>query len=322
MKDNGYLKEPILVIGNGKMAFSLVVCLLQGGHQVSLYTRKASEARKKINIHLDDLQRFQPDKLPPLTSLKITSGPPSQPREKLVIAVTDEDLSEKKAVLREVENMLPPESVFAINMESFSLDEIQQHASNKERVIGANWAEPAHTTFFLEIITNKHNAQPHLDKFCTLAKHRWQKDPYILRNGKGIRTRMMCAMIREAFYLVDRGYVTLADIDRACRNDPGYYFPFAGNFRYMDLMGTYIYGVVMKDLNPDLSKDSSVPGFFNEIVASEGSGMVNGKGFFEYREEDTEKWEAVFRRFSYQIQEIISKYPFKHTEETLRVKNG
>ena len=129
-------------------------------------------------------------------------------------------------------------------------------------------------------------------------------------------------MIREAFYLIDRGYVTPEDIDRACRNDPGYYFPFAGNFRYMDLMGTYIYGVVMKDLNPDLSKDSSVPGFFNEIVASEGRGMANGKGFFEYREEDTEKWEAVFRRFSYQIQEIISKYPFKHMEETLRVKNG
>jgi 3-hydroxybutyryl-CoA dehydrogenase len=122
-------------------------------------------------------------------------------------------------------------------------------------------------------------------------------------------------MVREAFYLLENGYVSVEDIDRACRNDAGYYLPFAGNCRYMDLMGTYIYGVVMRDLNPELSKDRQIPAFFREIVSKERLGMETKQGFYPYQEGEVEQWEEVFRKFSYQIRQIIAKYPFGQREE-------
>ena len=117
-------------------------------------------------------------------------------------------------------------------------------------------------------------------------------------------------MAREAFFLVENGYASIEDIDRACRNDPGYYLPFAGNCRYIDLMGTYAYGIVMKGLNPELSKDIEIGKFMKNIISEEDFGMENGKGFYEYEKGDSERWHEIFRKFSTQIHEIIKKYPF------------
>ncbi|HZG23412.1 MAG TPA: 3-hydroxyacyl-CoA dehydrogenase family protein, partial [Chitinophagaceae bacterium] len=118
---------------------------------------------------------------------------------------------------------------------------------------------------------------------------------------------------------LENGYVTKEDIDRSLRNDGGYYLPFAGNFRYMDLMGTYIYGIVMKDLNPELSKDSFIPAFCQHLIDKGLTGMSGGAGFYEYGPGEAEEWERVVREFSYRIEEIISKYPFNHIEENSAV---
>ena len=118
-------------------------------------------------------------------------------------------------------------------------------------------------------------------------------------------------MARESFHLIDNGYAEVIDIDRACRNDPGYYLSFAGNCRYMDLMGTFLYGVVMKDLNPELSRATG-PSKLMEMKLKEGkTGMNSGEGFYHYQEIQKETFEKDFLKFSEIIKELMEKYPFK-----------
>ncbi|MEO5646900.1 MAG: 3-hydroxyacyl-CoA dehydrogenase family protein [Chitinophagaceae bacterium] len=147
-----------------------------------------------------------------------------------------------------------------------------------------------------------------------MARLNLEKDPYVVVNFS-IRAKLMTAMIREAGYLIQNGYATLEDIDRACRNDAGYYLPFAGNFRYMDLMGTSAYGMVMKDLNPELAKDIDIPVCFKEVIESAELGMQDKKGFYNYNEGDLEKWEAFFQKFSYEVQNIMHRYPFNYAPD-------
>ena len=320
MRSTRYLKEPVLVIGHAPTAYSLVVCLLQANHPVTLCTEEESKAEKAIKTHWDDLCQFHSSKIPELFRFE-TISQLGQPREeKIVIAITDEDILLKRNTIQSVEKLLPSDAIITINSESIPLNELQKGTLHPQRIIGANWVEPVHTTLFLEIITNQWTDDIYTRKLSSIAKKYWRKDPYLLTTGLGIRARMMCAMIREAFHLVKEGYVTLQDVDRACRNDPGYYFPFAGNFRYMDLMGGYLYGVVMKDLNPDLAKDREVPDFFNKIIEQEHYGMESGRGFYEYEEGEVENWHALFQKFSYQIRDIIDKYPFNYLEEEIPAK--
>ena len=309
MKEIEEEKKAILVVGEEKLAYSITVCLLEKGHQVTLCSQKRLDALKCINTHFLDLYNRPFDVLAE-KNFYIIDHIESEMDFTLSIVITKEKLAHKKLHIQKLEDVLPREALIVINTESISLSAIQKDAIQPERVIGANWAEPAHTTQFLEIITNEKSSIELVQNFCSTAESLWGKDPYILNRGKGIRSRLMSALVREAFYLVENGYVAVEDIDRACRNDAGYYLPFAGNCRYMDLMGTYVYGEVMKDLNPELCKDRNVPSFFEEIIMKGGKGTENEKGFYIYEEGEVERKKEMFRKFSYQIQEVIAKYPF------------
>lgn len=313
MSEHLNTKEAVLVAGNDKLAFSITVCLLQAGHTVNLYTQDEEKALESINEHVADIFNFTSVTLP-LVDLVINTGLNEKENYNVAIAITPESLAGKKIVVEELEKVLPVNAMIAINTESILLGDIQKVSKNPGRIIGVNWVEPAHTTYFLEIIYNAITRQELVNDFYSMAKD-WKKDPYVVKKGYSIRGRMMSALIREAFYLIENGYVSFEDVDRACRNDAGYYLPFAGNFRYMDLMGTYIYGLVMKDMNPDLSKDRHIPGFFTDAISKGGRGMENSKGLYEYKEDEVRKWNELARTFSYQIQEIIEKYPFAYLEE-------
>jgi 3-hydroxybutyryl-CoA dehydrogenase len=309
-----YKNAPVLIVANGWLSHSVPVCLLQAGHPVTLVTKDTDQALMGINNHLKDTSKASVKEFD-RPQLNVRNAPDHKCSHQLGIAITSEDLEEKKAVVQQLEKQLPSNSVIAINTESIPLSTLQADCCHPERLIGVNWVEPAHTTYFLEIITNDQTNKDLAEDVFHLAKTFWNKDPYLVSTNVSIRAKMLGAMVREAFYLVQNGYASVEDVDRACRNDPGYYLPFAGNFRYMDLMGTYAYGLVMKDLNRELSKESSLPVFFKELIEQGGLGMANNQGFYHYEEREAERWKELFSKFSYRIQDIISKYPFNYQQE-------
>ena len=141
--------------------------------------------------------------------------------------------------------------------------------------------------------------------------HCWGKEPTLVRKDiRGfITNRLMYAMYREAFYLVENGYATVEDVDRACRNNAGHWMTLAGVFRWMDLTGVPAYHTVMKDLFPTLTNKTEVPKLIDDIVKNGGKGVLNAKGFYEYTEEEAKLWEETFMEFSYEIRRLALKYP-------------
>jgi 3-hydroxybutyryl-CoA dehydrogenase len=139
----------------------------------------------------------------------------------------------------------------------------------------------------------------------------WGKEPSLLRKDiRGfITNRIMYAMLREAFHLVEAGYATVADVDRSLRNDYGYWMTFAGPFRFMDLTGIPAYATVMKDLLPDLDCSTEVPPLMQRVMKAGGRGVSNAKGFYSYTPAQAKRWEKQFMQFSYEIRELAGKYP-------------
>lgn len=303
----------VALIGDGNLACSIAVCLLKARYTVNFCTDNTKEAIDKIVTHFSDMKSENGKRVFDYEKLSVADTLTDPGNCSLAILITEENLLIKTEMIRKLEEELPGHCIIAVNTESIQLSEIQKDSIQPGRIIGLNWTEPAHTTRFLEIITNSSVKEGTTDQIRELAKS-WNKDAYIVEDF-GIRSRLMSALIREAFYLVQNGYASVEDIDRACRNDAGYYLPFAGNCRYMDLMGTYAYGIVMKDLNPDLSKEQKLPDFYKNILRNGGLGMINGRGLYEYSQEDVEHWKKVISEFSYEIEEIINKYPFNYRKK-------
>ncbi|GJM29776.1 MAG: 3-hydroxybutyryl-CoA dehydrogenase [Cyclobacteriaceae bacterium] len=247
-----------------------------------------------------------------LKNLRVTKDYEDLSRCHLIMECVSEDLDIKKEVYGKVESVVPDEVIITSNTSAIPISNLQTLVRVPNRFFGMHWAEPAYTTRFLEIVCGEFSDLEIGEELYRIAT-RWGKEPTLVRKDiRGfITNRIMYAMYREAFYLVENGYATIEDVDRACKNDGGHWMTFCGLFRYMDLTGLQAYHRVMKDLFPTLSNQTKVPKLIDEIAKSGGNGIFNGKGFYNYTPEEAKQWEEAFEKFSFDISRLSSKYVSK-----------
>jgi 3-hydroxybutyryl-CoA dehydrogenase len=226
-----------------------------------------------------------------------------------------ENLAVKQEVFKKIEACVSDDVIIASNTSAMPISMLQNHLQVPERFFGMHWAEPSYTSPFLEIICGEKSPIEIGERLHEIAKQ-WGKEPTLVRKDiRGfITNRIMYAMYREAFHLVENGYATVADVDRACKNDGGQWMAFCGLFRYMDLTGLQAYHAVMKDLFPELSNQKTVPRLIDDIDKAGGKGIFNGKGFYEYTPEEAQQWEATFEEFAFDMQRLSSKYADKKAD--------
>lgn len=233
----------------------------------------------------------------------------------LVMECVFEDLIIKQGVFKKIEACVSDDVIITSNTSAMPISMLQHHFEVPERFFGMHWAEPAYTSRFLEIVCGEKSPIETGEQLHEIAKQ-WGKEPTLVRKDiRGfITNRIMYAMYREAFYLVEKGHATIADIDRACKNDGGQWMAFCGLFRYMDLTGLKAYHAVMKDLFPELSNQTTVPKLIDDIAKAGGNGVSNGKGFYEYAPEEAKKWEENFEKFAFDMHRLSAKYSDEMTD--------
>ncbi len=309
-------KIRIGTVGLGLMGSSIATCLLSAGHEVTSLVKqmeKADAARERILKFLQQLKEEGRLKEPPekiILRLTITDNISTLAGHELVIESIVEHIGIKKQLFRELETVLLPDAIIGSNTSAIPVSMLQDGLQHPERILGVHWGEPAHVLRFLEVICGKGSDIRNAEKVMTLAEG-WGKEPSLVKKDiRGfISNRLMYAMMREAFNLVENGYASYADIDRACRNDFGYWITFAGPFRFMDLTGIPAYLHVMEGLFPELDNSTKAPAFMEQLVASGAKGVSNAQGFYPYTEATAEKWEKLFVEFTYEIRNLSEKYP-------------
>lgn len=309
---------PIGTVGLGLMGSSIAACILAAGHPVvSLESSadKREEAGARIRQLLEQLYQEQlTDERPEsiLQRFRITGDIHDLAGHDVVIEAITENITIKKELFQNLENVLSPQAIIGSNTSAIPVSLLQEGMTHPERLFGIHWAEPAHVTRFMEIICGKQTDLQHAQRIYTLAES-WGKEPSLIKKDiRGfITNRIMYAMMREAFFLVENGYASMEDVDRSVRNDLGYWITFAGPFRFMDLTGIPAYLTVMEDLFPDLDKSDTAPKLIQNLVTAGGKGVSNAHGFYEYTPETAKIWEERFLEFSYDIRKLAEKYTDK-----------
>lgn len=304
------------VVGLGLMGCSITTCLLIAGHPVVAVAPIAVDlvlAKKRITNHL---KRSRKEKMITKAAgdyfkkLEITEDYSKLKNCKLVIECTIESIEIKKNVYHKIETVIADDALLVSNTSAIPISTLQEQTKKPKRFFGLHWAEPSHTTRFLEVICgNKSDIKK--GEYLYELSHLWGKEPTLVRKDiRGfITNRIMYAAYREAIYLVENGYATVEDVDRACRNNAGYWMTLVGVFRWMDLTGVPAYHTVMKDLLPTLNNTTAVPKLIDDIVKAGGKGVANAHGFHKYTEEEARLWEETFTAFTYEIRKLALKYP-------------
>lgn len=320
---------PVAVVGLGLMGCSITTCLLIAGHPVTAVAavpQDLQHAYQRINDHL--IRSFQEGiifKEPEtyLAQLTITDSFDQLKDCQIIVECTLEDIDIKKSVFEKIAAAASEEALITSNTSAIPISLLQQHVPHPERFFGLHWSEPSHITRFLEIICGD-LSDPAKADFLYEISHFWAKEPTLVRKDiRGfITNRLMYALYREAFYLVENGYASVEDVDRACRNNAGYWMTMAGIFRWMDLTGVPAYHNVMKELFPTLSASTEVPKLIDDLVQAGGKGVANAHGFYDYTPEEAKLWQETFAEFSFEVRKLALKYPYDVVKKKLAAKEA
>ena len=307
--------RPIATIGLGLMGSSIVTCLLAAGHNVLSLVRDIEKGRRAQGKIMDFLIQLKEEQLLDeepsvvMERMDVTDDVQRLAGYSIVIESIHESIEDKKKFFQKLETVVSPTTIIGSNTSAIPVTILQEGLRHPERLLGIHWGEPAHVTRFMEIICGNNSSVEYANRIMALAES-WGKEPSLIRKDIGgfITNRLMYALMREAFFLVQNGYASYEDIDRACRNDMGSWMTLAGPFRYMDLTGIPAYLTVMTGLFPDLDNSSNAPEFVKNLVSSGAKGISNAHGFYPYTEETAEKWEKTFIDFTYDIRKLSEQY--------------
>ena len=317
------------IVGLGLMGCSITTCLLMAGHRVIAVAPVAIDlenAQKRMRAHLiHSKEQGLITQLPEayLERVVITEDYGLLKDCRVVIECTIENIDIKKSVYDKIEVVVGSNTILTSNTSAIPISILQKLTKHPARFFGLHWAEPSHTTRFLEIICGE-QSDPGQANFLYELSHQWGKEPTLVKKDiRGfIANRLMYAMYREAISLVETGYASIEDVDRACRNNTGYWMTLVGVFRWMDLTGVPAYHTVMKDLFPTLNNSTAVPELIDKIVREGGRGVANAHGFYSYTREEAKLWEETFTEFSYEIRKLALKYPADVVTKKLTQQKG
>jgi 3-hydroxybutyryl-CoA dehydrogenase len=308
--------QPVGLIGLGLMGRGIAACLLANGAEVVAYNRtarRASSAVTHIGKALDELAARKVVAKSAIrdwkTRFRVVKSLDALAPCGFVIESIQEDLELKRRIFDEVEAAVAPGAVIASNTSGIPISVLQQGRRHPERFIGMHWGEPAQIMRYLEVIPGDATSSRAVDLTLRLGALCGKEPTLLNRDIRGfISNRMMYAMIREAFHIVESGIADIETVDRSFRNDIGYWATIAGPFRWMDLTGIPAYATVMEGLLPQLSNAREVPRLMRETVERGALGIANADGFYPYTKASAKRWEKAWVDFTYEIRRLADRY--------------
>lgn len=305
------------VVGIGLMGSSIIVSLLVSGHRVKAIAPVANDlenAEERIAGLLDicdQAQLLKYDVSYYTNRLKISMDYSTLGNCQLVLECVIEDIDIKAAVYRAITRSVSDDAIIASNTSAIPISTLQQLVEQPGRFLGVHYAEPAFATRFMEITCGGNTDEGKANWVFRLAHH-WGKEPTLLRKDiKGfITNRLMYAVYREIFHLIDEGRASMDDADKVFRYDVGSWITLMGLFRRMDFTGVGDWVEVFRKAFPTLSNSDSVPEVMQRIVDDNGRGIQNLQGLYTYTPEEAKAWEEAFSLFNTEIFNLAAQYPY------------
>lgn len=198
-------------------------------------------------------------------------------RCEMVIEAVFEDLAVKHAVLKEVEEVCGPKTIFASNTSSIPITKIAEGAKRPENVIGMHYFSPVHKMPLLEVIRTKHTSDEVIATTVDIGKKQG-KTVIVVNDGTGFYTsRILGPYMNEAAWLLNEG-VPVETIDAAAKK---WGFP-VGPITLLDEVGIDTAAKVSKVALEAFGDRLEAPGDFDKLVADGRTGRKGGKGFYVY----------------------------------------
>lgn len=204
----------------------------------------------------------------------------------LIIEAVPERIDLKIEVFAALDKLAPKHAILASNTSSLSITEMAAATTRAKQVVGLHFFNPVHRMKLLEIVRALETSDETI-AMCEAVGVAMGKDCVTVRESPGFVTSRINAMIgNEAFYMLQEGVASAADIDKALKlglNHP------MGPFELVDLVGLDTRLSILRFLHRTLGEKFRPCPLMEQYVAAGRLGRKSGRGVYEYAPAETAK---------------------------------
>ncbi|HSB04902.1 MAG TPA: 3-hydroxyacyl-CoA dehydrogenase family protein [Thermodesulfobacteriota bacterium] len=200
-----------------------------------------------------------------------------------IIEAIFEDLSLKKEVFKQLDEVTKPHVILTTNTSSMSVTEIAMATKRPEKVAGMHFFNPAPLMKLVEVIRAYHTKDETVQVVMAMARKMGKEPVEVKKDSPGfIVNRLMIPHMLEAVKMAEEGVASIEDIDKAVKL--GLNYPM-GPFELMDLTGIDIAHHVADYLYKELNKESkwSIPVLLKSLIRAGKLGKKTGGGWYDYQ---------------------------------------
>ena len=281
--------KTIAVIGAGIMGRGIAHAAALGGYRTILEDLLPGALRKaetEIRAHLDKAVELgkvtAPDADVAFRRLEYAGSVEEAAREAdLVIEAVPEEMESKIEIFTLLDKICRPTTMLASNTSSLSLTEIASVTYRAKKCVGMHFFNPVHKMKLLEVVRALETDDETLATAIEVGR-RMGKEVVVIRESPGFITSRINAMIgNEAFYMLQEGIASAADIDKALKlglNHP------MGPFELVDLVGLDTRLSILEYLHKSLGEKYRPAPLLVQYVKAGRLGRKSGRGVYEYPE--------------------------------------
>jgi 3-hydroxybutyryl-CoA dehydrogenase len=277
----------VAVIGAGIMGRGIAHVAALGGYRTILedilpasLRRAESEIRGNLDkaIELGKVSKADADAA--FARLEYAGSVEEAAREAdLVIEAVPEEMESKIEIFTLLDKICKPHTILASNTSSLSVTEIASVTYRARKILGMHFFNPVHKMKLLEVVRALETDEETIAA-CAEVGRRMGKEVVVIKEAPGFITSRINAMIgNEAFYMLQEGIASAADIDKALKlglNHP------MGPFELVDLVGLDTRLHILEYLHKSLGEKFRPAPLLVQYVKAGRLGRKSGKGVFEY----------------------------------------
>ena len=277
----------IAVIGAGTMGRGIAHVAALGGYRTvleDLIPASLRKAESEIRTNLDkavELGKVSAgDASAVLGRIEYAGSVEEAAREAdLVIEAVPEEMESKIEIFTLLDKICRPGTILASNTSSLSVTEIASVTYRAKKCVGMHFFNPVHKMKLLEVVRALETDDETIAAAADVGR-RMGKEVVVIRESPGFITSRVNAMIgNEAFYMLQEGIASAADIDKALKlglNHP------MGPFELVDLVGLDTRLHILEYLHKTLGEKYRPAPLLVQYVKAGRLGRKSGRGVYEY----------------------------------------
>jgi 3-hydroxybutyryl-CoA dehydrogenase len=200
----------------------------------------------------------------------------------IVIEAVSENRDIKRAVYEEVDRLAPDECYLWSNTSTFNIYELVP-SGRQSRTIIAHWFLPPHIIPLVEVVKGPETSSETLDTALKLLEQQDKLPIVIEKYVPGfIINRLLRILGREAFFLLDGGYISQEDLDLAVKASLAPRMMVLGLIQRYDFTGLDLSARNLLDENFFDPPIENRPRALQSRIDRGDLGVKTGRGFYDY----------------------------------------